>query len=128
MRQWFAAPGVGEEPSAIHMTHADWQVEDAPGFRELPLAVQSEALPATWQTVELPLAPPIALLRQAGGSASAGPTRITWLRLLPRDLPGTSAPLALYGARIKTGNFFYFIASKRSPMAFQLTTFHQAAM
>ena len=54
MVAFFAAPGVGKEPSAIHITHAEWQVEEAPGFRELPLAVQSDALPATWQTVELP--------------------------------------------------------------------------
>ena len=113
MVAFFAAPGVGKESSAIHMTHADWQVEEAPGFRELPLAVQSDALPATWQAVELPLAPPIALLRQAGGSASAGPTRITWLRLSPPDLPGTSAPLALYGARIKTDGTIAVYANGR---------------
>jgi len=102
MAAFFAAPGMGKESAAIHITSADWQVQEAPGFRELPSAVQSEALPASWQTVGLPLAPPIALLHQAGGSASSGPTRITWLRLSTRGLPGTSAPLALYGARIKT--------------------------
>jgi len=99
---FFAAGHAGEASATIHMVKADWQVEDAPGFRELPVAVRSDALPANWQTADLPLAPPIALLRQAGSSGSAGPTRITWLRLSTQDLPATDAPLALYGARVKT--------------------------
>ncbi len=99
---FFAARHAGEASATIHMVKADWQVEDAPGFRELPVAVRSDALPANWQTADLPLAPPIALLRQAGSSGSAGPTRITWLRLSTQDLPATDAPLALYGARVKT--------------------------
>jgi signal transduction histidine kinase len=102
MVAFFSATDAGQEPGAIHMTRADWQVQDAPGFRAPSLVMDSKALADAWQPVELPLALPIALLHQADGSPSAGATRTTWLRLSARDLPATSAPLALYGARIKT--------------------------
>jgi hypothetical protein len=104
MAAYFGAAVVEHDSAVLHMTRADWQEEDAgaPGFRPLPLAANSKALPAGWQPVELPRALPVALLSQADGSASAAATRITWLRLSARDLPATSAPLALYGARIKT--------------------------
>ncbi|MBT2333455.1 sensor histidine kinase [Variovorax paradoxus] len=110
---FFATTGAGQDTAALHLTHADWQVEDAPGFRALPPAVDSRSLPAAWQPVELPLALPIALLRQADGSASTGAIRITWLRLSTRDLPATSAPLALYGARIKTDGTIAVYANGR---------------
>jgi signal transduction histidine kinase len=101
---YFSASGVHHESAVLHMVQADWQEEDAEaaGFRPVPLAVDSKTLPPAWQPVGLPLALPVALLRQADGSASAGATRIAWLRLSARGLPAGSAPLALYGARIKT--------------------------
>ena len=104
MVAYFSATDAEHESAVLHMVRADWQEEDAdaPRFSPLPLAVDSKALPHAWQPVELPRALPVALLRQAEGSASAGASRITWLRLSARELPTTSAPLALYGARIKT--------------------------
>ncbi|RST50159.1 sensor histidine kinase, partial [Variovorax sp. DXTD-1] len=104
MAAYFSATDAGHESTVLHMVRADWQEEDAaaPRFGPVPLAVDSKALRPTWQRVELPRALPAALLRQADGSASTGATRITWLRLSARELPATSAPLALYGARIKT--------------------------
>lgn len=104
MVAYFSATDAEHESAVLHMVRADWQEEDAdaPRFSPLPLAVDSKALPHAWQPVELPRALPVALLRQAGGSASTGASRITWLRLSARELPTTSAPLALYGARIKT--------------------------
>ncbi|AGU47588.1 putative signal transduction histidine kinase [Variovorax paradoxus B4] len=113
MAAFFSASDAGQETAALHLTHADWQVEDAPGFRAMPLAVDGEALPPAWQPVELPLALPIALLRQADGSTSTGETRITWLRLSTHGLPATPAPLALYGARIKTDGTIAVYANGR---------------
>jgi len=103
MVAFFSATDAEHESTVLHMTRADWQETDTEtqGTPVLPLAVDSQALPPAWQPVELPLALPIALLRQAD-SASTGATRTTWLRLSARDLPATTAPLALYGARIKT--------------------------
>jgi signal transduction histidine kinase len=103
MAAFFGVKDGGEAlPGVMHVTQADWQVTEAPGFREPSLTMDSKGLPDTWQPVELPLALPIALLRQADGRASTGATRTTWLRLSARDLPVTAGPLALYGVRIKT--------------------------
>lgn len=113
MAAFFGTTGAAQHNAALHLTQADWQVQDAPGFRTLPLAVDSKALPSAWQPVELPLALPIALLRQADGSVSTGATRITWLRLSTRNLPDTPAPLALYGARIKTDGTIAVYANGR---------------
>ena len=88
--------------TSLHLTHAEWQVADAPGFSAPPPSLDSKALPATWRHVVLPLALPIALLDQAEASASAGAVRVTWVKLSTRELPATSGPLALYGIRVKT--------------------------
>ena len=98
----FGRPSGAPGAVATHITHADWQVTEAPGFREPSLTMDSRALPDTWQPVELPLALPIALLRQADGRESISATRTTWLRVSVRGLPVTAGPLALYGVRIKT--------------------------
>jgi len=95
------ATGVRQSDALLHMTHADWQVEDASGFSTPPPRQDSGALPRNWKKVELPLALPIALLRQAENT-STSTTRTTWIRLGTRGLPASSGPLALYGARIKT--------------------------
>ena len=87
---------------ATRITHADWQVTEAPGFREPSIVMDSRALPDTWQPIELPLSLPIALLRQADDRFIASATRTTWLRVAVHDLPVTTGPLALYGVRIKT--------------------------
>ncbi|OGB27053.1 MAG: histidine kinase [Burkholderiales bacterium RIFCSPLOWO2_02_FULL_57_36] len=93
----------GHPPTAnLHLTQADWQVTEAPGFNAPPPTLDSKALPDAWQRVALPLALPIALLRQANPNASTGASRTTWLKLSVRDLPIHSGPLALYGIRIKT--------------------------
>jgi signal transduction histidine kinase len=92
------APGV----AATQITRADWQTTEAPGFREPSLTMDSRALPDAWHPAELPLSPPIALLRQADGRVSDSATRTTWLRVAVRELPTHAGPLALYGVRIKT--------------------------
>lgn len=93
----------GHPPTAnLHLTQADWQVTDAPGFNAPPPTLDSKALPDAWRHVALPLALPIALLRQAEANASTGASRITWLKLSVRGLPTHSGPLALYGIRVKT--------------------------
>lgn len=104
---FFASMASVQQPEALlHLTRADWQVDDAPGFSAPPARQDSTALPNTWQQVELPFAPPIALLRQANTGAGAGAaprqTRTTWIRLSTRHLPAATVPLALYAARIKT--------------------------
>ena len=102
MVAFFSGPsGVPKHP-ATHITHADWQVTEAAGFQEPPSILDSKTLPDTWQPVALPLALPIALLRQADGRLSTSATRTTWLRISAHDLPATAGPLALYGVRIKT--------------------------
>ncbi|TKC87741.1 sensor histidine kinase [Trinickia terrae] len=97
---------AGSEPppaASLHLTQADWQVDDAPGFSEPPPTLDSASLPDTWQRVALPLARSIALARQAGSAKAASKaSRITWLRLSVHGLPTRSARLALYGVRIKT--------------------------
>jgi signal transduction histidine kinase len=113
MVAFFSATDAEHESAALHMTQADWQEEDTPAIQELPLAVDSRALPLAWQPVELPLALPIALLRQADSASNAGATRTTWLRLSARNLPATLAPLGLYGARIKTDGSIAVYANGR---------------
>ncbi len=88
---------------ALHLTQADWQSADAPGFSITPPpTLDSLALPARWQAVALPLAPPVALLRQAAVTPYSPATRTTWVRLPTRNLPASAGPLALYGSRVKT--------------------------
>lgn len=88
--------------ASLHLTEAEWQVADAPGFSAPPPSLDSKALPATWRRVVLPFALPIALLDQAEANASASAVRVTWLKLSTRELPATAGPLALYGIRVKT--------------------------
>ena len=93
--------GSQQSHALLHLTRADWQVDDAPGFSNPAPLQDSSALPNTWEQVELPLALPIALLRQAEAT-STRTTRTTWIRLSVRGLPPNPGPLALYGIRIKT--------------------------
>jgi signal transduction histidine kinase len=93
--------GLQQSDSLLHLTRADWQVDEASGFSTPPLKQDSGALPDTWKRIELPLALPIALLRQAE-AASTRTTRTTWIRLSTRGLAPDAGPLALYGIRIKT--------------------------
>ncbi|WP_295987594.1 sensor histidine kinase [uncultured Variovorax sp.] len=95
------ATGIRQSDALLHMTRADWQVEDASGFSTPPQQQDSSELPQAWKKVELPLALPIALLSQAGHTSTAA-TRTTWIRLSTRGLKASAGPLALYGARIKT--------------------------
>lgn len=94
--------GLLHSEAVLHLTQADWQVDDSPGFSAPPLKQDSSALPDTWKQVALPLALPIALLRQAESPRSDKATRTTWIRVSTRGLPASSSPLALYGVRIKT--------------------------
>lgn len=96
------AGGAQATVTGLHLTQADWQVTDAPGFTAPPSTVDSASLPNTWHPAALPLAPPIALLRQAGTKANALVVHTTWLRLSVPRSPVLSGPLALYGIRIKT--------------------------
>lgn len=103
----FAALSAWSEGAAhahtdgLHITEAQWQVQDAPGFSAAPPTLDSASLPAAWQTAGLPHALPISLLRQAA-AAAPGITRISWFRLSTQGLPATQSPLALYGARVRT--------------------------
>lgn len=100
-------PSAGQQ-----LLHAEWQEVDAPAYREPEAVMDSRALPQAWQRVDLPLAVPAALLKQARAaqSASAGiaasvpppAVRVTWLRVQPPPRAPAAAPLALYGARVKT--------------------------
>lgn len=63
----------------LHITEAEWQVQDAPGFSAAPPTLASKTLPAAWQPVRLPHALPISLLRQAA-AAAPGATRTSWFR------------------------------------------------
>lgn len=93
-----------KQPPAVsqHMIQAEWQTTDSQGFSPPPSLLDSQALTDNWRPVELPLAPSIALLRQADAYAATGTTRTTWLKLSPQGLTSPSGPLALYAARIKT--------------------------
>lgn len=85
----------------LHITRAEWQVLDAPGFSAAPPTQNSAALPADWRPAELPHALPVSLLRQAA-AAAPGSTRTSWYRLSTQGLAGAHGPLALYGARVRT--------------------------
>ena len=85
----------------LHIIEAEWQVQPASGFSAAPPTLDSKALPAAWQAVPLPHAPPISLLRQAA-AAAPGATRTSWFRISSQGLPATPSPLALYGARVRT--------------------------
>jgi signal transduction histidine kinase len=111
---WYLVAGGTPSPSAsLHLTQADWQRANAPGFSAPPPTLDSKALPGAWQRVDLPLALPIALLRQANLHAPTGATRTTWLKLSLRGLPIPSEPLALYGARAKTDGTIAVYANGR---------------
>lgn len=88
--------------NALHLTQADTQDTDAPVFSTPPATLDSASLPNAWRQVTLPLAPPIALLRQAGAKAHPPVVHRTWLRITVPAVPQSSTPLALYGVRIKT--------------------------
>lgn len=89
--------------STLHITEAQWQALDTPGFTVPPPTLDSAALPGAWQPVELPHALPVALLRQAASAiAPADSARITWYRLSVPALAAGAGPMALYGARVKT--------------------------
>jgi signal transduction histidine kinase len=103
---WYAQAN-GSQPSAasLHLTQAEWQIADAPGLREPPATLDSQALPDAWQHVVLPLALPIAVPPQTDtkvSTAVASGIRTTWLRLSTHGLTIPSGPLMLYGVRIKT--------------------------
>lgn len=106
---WYVEADSIQPPAAsMHLTQADWQVADAPGFSAPPPALDSKALPDAWQHVVLPLALPIAVLpqtlRQTDSNVStsaAGNIRTTWLKLSTHGLPIPSGPLVLYGIRVK---------------------------
>ncbi|RDU95485.1 sensor histidine kinase [Trinickia dinghuensis] len=92
-----------EQPptASLHLTQADWQVEDTPGFSAPPSTLDSDSLPNEWRHVTLPLARSIALVHQAR-TTKATASHITWLRLSVSGLPSRADHLAIYGARIKT--------------------------
>lgn len=111
---WYLAAGGVQPPSAnLHLTQADWQAADAPDFSAPPPTQDSQTLPDAWQRVVLPLALPIALLRQANPHTATGATRTTWLKLSLRGLPLPSGPLALYGVRAKTDGTIAVYANGR---------------
>ena len=87
----------------LHINQAEWQMVETPGFSPPSLLLNRQDQPLPWHSVDLPLAPPIALLHQARGEATASAARVSWLRLKPPAVPaGREGPLMLYGARIKT--------------------------
>ena len=92
------------ESAAMRLTQAEWLLAEAEtgGFSAPPRTVDSHALPGTWQPVELPFAPPIALVRQARDGLSPAATRVSWLRIATRGLPPDVGALALFARRIKT--------------------------
>lgn len=95
----------GDNPAfdtSVHLTLADWQVQDASGFTAPPAEWHAKDLPDAWRPVTLPLALPIDLLRQARIHAVARTTRVTWLKLTTQRTPHGFGPWALYGARVKT--------------------------
>ncbi|MFZ6678534.1 ATP-binding protein [Undibacterium sp. Tian12W] len=98
-----AADTAQSSASSLHLTEAQWQLASEPGMPPPPSIVNSNSLPANWQTVALPLALPVALLRQAkSGTGSNAASSITWLKLSLTGLHEQAAPLALYASRIKT--------------------------
>ncbi|MFZ6759887.1 ATP-binding protein [Undibacterium sp. Ji50W] len=97
-----SADGVQPPAASMHLTQADWQVADAPGFSAPPRTLDSKDLADTWRHVVLPLALPIALLRQASTDSTINATRTTWIKLSVLGIPVSSDPLALYGIRVKT--------------------------
>ncbi|MFS2135113.1 ATP-binding protein [Duganella sp. Dugasp56] len=99
---YLLAGGVHAPGASTQLTAADWQAVDSGSFAEPPPVQDSAALPADWRRVQLPLAMPIALLRQARAYGAAQAHATTWLRLSTRGLVKTPGPLALYGARVKT--------------------------
>jgi signal transduction histidine kinase len=80
-----------------HLTRGEWLRADTPGFGVAPAAQDGATLTGAWRPAELPLSLPAADPR--GGGA-----RVTWLRVALPALPAPdhAAPLALYGARIKS--------------------------
>jgi len=100
-----AADSMSPPSSSLHLTQADWQAADSPGFSAPLPTLDSKALPDAWQHVLLPLALPMAVAHQAEMEVSAqaaGPVRTTWVKLAVPAVSGPSESLALYGARIKT--------------------------
>lgn len=97
--------GASPSAAALHLTQADWQVQTDAGFTSPPLTLDGQTLLDHWQPVALPHALPVSVLGQARAAASAGVapvTRTSWFRLTVPPVPASSAPLALYAARVRT--------------------------
>jgi len=111
---WYLVAG-GTPPlsASLHLTQADWQRVDAPGFSAPPSTLDSKALPDTWQRVVLPLALPILPMDVRPQADAAGPIRTTWVKLSTQGQPLPSGPLALYGIRVKTGGTIAVYANGR---------------
>lgn len=90
--------------ASLHITQAEWQTTASPGFSAAPATLDQVTLPAAWQSVELPHALSVSLLRQAAAASpdSTSTTRTTWYRLPVTGLPPMPGPLALYAARVRT--------------------------
>lgn len=108
--------GLGDHSfsdTSLHVSQADWQVQDTSGFSPAPSQWNSQDLLDAWHPVTLPLALPIDLLHQATMRADARATRVTWLRLKTPNMPGGPGPMALYGARVKTDGSIAVYANGR---------------
>jgi len=91
--------------SRLHLTRAEWLMQEAPAFTPPPQDVASNGIAGSWQAIELPFRPRIALLRQAASGRTgeqARQVRVSWIKVDVDALPPGPATLALYGARIKT--------------------------
>ena len=101
---WYAnSLETGQQAAITHLTQAEWQSSESRSPVAPGLSQDSKALAASWQAVELPLAPDIALLRQAKTVGfHQGMVLTTWIRLVVHGYKNTSGPIALYGSRIKT--------------------------
>lgn len=111
---WYlVADGTPQPSASLHLTQADWQRADAPGFSAPPPTLDSKGLPDTWQRVALPLALPILPMDVRPQADAAGPIRTTWVKLSIQGQPLPSGPLALYGIRVKTGGTIAVYANGR---------------
>lgn len=99
----FSFGGYSDYSADLHAQKIDWQVQQSAGYSPLtPANFLSQTLPAQWQSVSLPFALPIPLLRQASATRSTNTTQTTWFRLQLPDIATRDKPLALYASRVRT--------------------------
>lgn len=98
---WYSEEDAAQPSTAsLHLTQADWQVVEVPGFTTPPSTLDRKNLPSAWQHIMLPGTLPKAMAQPANAHADSH-IQVIWIKLSTQGLAMPSAALVLYGIRVK---------------------------